>query len=156
MLSSQEPSRHAAPGAFTGGQGGGHRQLCLGKVPDPQRKRGLAGRSLTLQRHLGRQGPLLPEGTGDPRELQPRAASQVALRSRLAALLGQGRGRGQAGLLTLYCTAGGKQLPSRREAKRLHARNTEYMTLAAESHTHAHWTHTHSEDPLSAPLMAMK
>ena len=68
--------------------------LCLGKVPDPQRKRGLAGRSLTLQRHLGRQGPLLPEGTGDPRELQPRAASQVALRSRLEALLGQRWGEG--------------------------------------------------------------
>ena len=66
---------------------------------------------------------------------------------------GSGGGRAQAGLLTLYCTAGGKQLPSRREAKRPHARNRVYDSSCRITHT-CHWTHTHSEDPLSAPLMA--
>ena len=70
VLSSQEPSRHTAPGAFAGG--GGHRHhRCLGKVPDPQRKCS-AGRSLTRHRHLEAARPSPWTLPGAPAQAQPR------------------------------------------------------------------------------------
>lgn len=121
--SPQEPSRHAVPRVFTRRLVQGH--LCLGKVPDPQRKWCLDGRSLILQRCLGAARPSPPRGhwgpSGTPAPGQPHKWPSGA-----GWRLSRGGGGGrQACLLTLYCTAGGKQLPSRREAKRLHARNTE-------------------------------
>lgn len=69
VLSSPEPSRYAAPGAFAGG--GSHRHLCLGKVPEPQRKCS-TGRSLTRHRHLEAARPSPRTLPGAPAQGQPR------------------------------------------------------------------------------------
>lgn len=65
-----EPSRHIAPRAFTGQEGGGsHQHLSPEKVPEPQRKGCSAGRSLTVHRHLGAGRPSPPRGHCRPSEV---------------------------------------------------------------------------------------
>ena len=151
--SPQEPSRHAVPRVFTRGLVQGH--LCLGKVPDPQRKWCLDGRSLILQRCLGAARPSPPRGhcgpSGTPAPGQPHRWP-----SRAGWQLSRGGGGGQAGLsVNPLLHSRWKTAPVKERSEKTSRYKHRVNDFSCRT-THTCSQDTGLEDPLSAPFMSVK